>query len=82
MIVPALSRYMFRGYDTSALFREDTLERIQHLNAEIVELQKEMEEREKETAAGEERIQKLKKKMGFTGSPKSQNTDGSFNVIC
>ena len=37
-----------RGYDTSALFREDTIERIKHLNAEIAELQKSIEEREKE----------------------------------
>ena len=52
---------MFRGYDSSALFWEDTLERIKHLNAEIAELQKEMKEREKETAVREERIRKLKR---------------------
>ncbi len=82
MIVPALSRYMFRGYDTSALFREDTIERIRHLNAEIAKVQKSIEEMEKETAVREERIQKLKKEIGFTDSPKSQITDRSINVIC
>ena len=64
---------MIRGYDTSALFREDTLERIRHLEAEIAELQKEMEEREKEAAVIERRIQKLKREMGVTNPPKSQN---------
>ena len=65
MIVPALSRYMFRGYDTSALFREDTIERIRHLNAEIAKVQKSIEEMEKETAIREERIQRLKKATQF-----------------
>ena len=54
---------MIRGYDTSALFREDTIERIKHLNAEIAELQKSMEKTEKEVAASEKRIQKLKKEL-------------------
>ena len=54
-----------RGYDTSALFREDTIERIKHLNAEIAELQKSMGKTEKEVAASERRIQKLKKELGI-----------------
>jgi len=57
---------MTPGYDTSALFREDTILRIRHLEAEIAELQKEMEEREKETAVSENRIQRLKKETGIT----------------
>ena len=57
---------MIRGYDTSQLFREDTIERIKHLNAEIAELQKEMEKTENEVALSEERIQRLKKEMGIT----------------
>ena len=56
---------MFRGYDTSALFREDTIERIKHLNAKIAELQKSMEKTEKEVATSERRIQKLKKELGI-----------------
>ena len=56
---------MIRGYDSSALYREDTLERIRHLNAEIAEMQKEMERREEETAVSERRIQKLKKELGI-----------------
>jgi len=35
---------MFRGYDTSVLYREDTTLRIRHMEAEIAALQKEMEE--------------------------------------
>ncbi len=56
---------MIRGYDTSQLFREDTIERIKHLNAEIAELQKEMERLEEETAVSERRIQRLKKASQF-----------------
>jgi len=55
---------MTSGYDTSALFREDTLLRIKHLNAEIAELQKSMGKTNKEVAASERRIQKLKKELG------------------
>ena len=54
-----------RGYDTSKLFRKDTIERIKHLDAEIAELQKSMEETKKEVAASERRIQKLKKERGI-----------------
>ncbi len=39
---------MFRGYDTSALFREDVILRIRQLEAEIAAIQKEMEEIERE----------------------------------
>lgn len=34
---------MIRGYDTSRLFREDTLLRIRHLEADIAERLKEIE---------------------------------------
>jgi len=54
-----------RGYDSSALFRQDTRERIKHLDAEIAELQKSMEKTKKEAAASERRIQKLKKELGI-----------------
>ncbi|MCH8055737.1 MAG: hypothetical protein IH857_06265 [Deltaproteobacteria bacterium] len=56
---------MIRGYATSALFREDTIERIKHLNAEIADLQKSMGKTKKEVAASERRIQKLKKELGI-----------------
>ncbi len=62
---------MIRGYDTSALFREDTILRIQHLTAEIAELQKEMERRQKEVAASEEQLEQLKKDLGLIDSPKT-----------
>ncbi len=56
---------MIRGYDTSVLFRQDTIERIMHLNAEIAALQKSMGKTKKEVAASEKRIQKLKKELGI-----------------
>ncbi len=34
---------MFRGYDTSALYREDTILRIRRLEAEIAEIQEEID---------------------------------------
>lgn len=37
---------MIHGYDTSALFREDTILRLQRLYAEIAALQKSIEELE------------------------------------
>ena len=39
-----------RGYDTSALFREDCLERIKHLQAEVDADMKKMKEMGKEVA--------------------------------
>ncbi len=54
-----------RGYDTSALFREDCLERIKHLQAELDADMKEMEQGEKELLAIEERLKRMKKEMGW-----------------
>ncbi len=54
-----------RGYDTSALFREDCLERIKHLQAEVDADMKKIKQMEKEYAATEERLRKLKKEFGF-----------------
>ncbi len=42
---------IIRGYDTSALFREDCLERIRQLQAEIDTSMNEMEQLKKEHAA-------------------------------
>jgi len=39
---------IIRGYDTSALFREDCLERIKHLQAEVDASLKEMAQLKKE----------------------------------
>jgi len=52
-----------RGFDTSALFREDCLERNRHLQAEIDADMRELARMKKEHAATEERLRKLKKEL-------------------
>ncbi len=52
-------------WDTSALFREDCLERTKHLRAEIDAPMTEMAQLKKEHAATEERIKRLNKEMGY-----------------
>jgi len=54
-----------RGYDTSQLFREDCLERIKHLQAEVDADMKKIKQMDKEYAATEEHLRKLKKEFGF-----------------
>ncbi len=53
-----------RGYDTSPLFREDCLLRIQHLQMEVDASMKRIKQGEKELAAIEERLRRTKKEMG------------------
>ena len=50
---------MFRGYDSGVVLREDIIERVKYLQDSIERL-------EKEAAAKEERIQRLKKELGFS----------------
>ena len=54
-----------RGYDTGALFREDCLERIKHLQMEVNADLKQMKQEEKERAAMEERLKRMKKEMDW-----------------
>ncbi len=54
-----------RGYDSSPLFREDCLLRIQRLQMEVEADMKKIKQMEKEYAATEERLRKLKKEFGF-----------------
>ncbi len=54
---------LVRGYDTSTLFREDCLERINHLQADIDDSLKEMGSQRRN--ATEERLRKLKKEFGW-----------------
>ena len=49
---------MWRGYDSGVVLREDIIERVKYLRDSIEKL-------EKEVAAREERIQRLKKELGF-----------------
>ena len=52
---------MLRAYDSSELFREDTLLRVQHISDEIEAIQKSLDKVEKEVTAFEKRIRWLKK---------------------
>ncbi len=54
-----------RGYDTSALFREDCLERIKHLQVELDANMKRIKQAEKEYAAAEEQLMRTKKERGW-----------------
>ncbi len=54
-----------RGYDTSALFREDCLERIKHLQVELDANMERIKQAEKEYAAAEEQLRKRKKEFGW-----------------
>ena len=56
---------IIRGYDTSALFREDCLLRIQHLQAEVEADLKQMKQGKKELAAIEEQLKRMKKERGW-----------------
>ncbi len=57
---------MIRVNDTNALWRHDEIIRIRHLEAEIADMQKEIERQKQEAVAAMERFQRLKKEMGIT----------------
>ncbi len=52
-----------RGYDTSAAFRDDCLERIKWLADKIAESQRMIEKVKNELSEREKRIRRLKKEM-------------------
>ena len=54
---------MVRGYYTSRLFREDTLLRIRHLEADIAERLKELERLSRIAREQDERLKALKRRM-------------------
>ncbi len=58
---------MIRVYDTNALWRPDEIIRIRHLEAEIADIQKEIDRQKLKAVAAEERFQRLKTEMGITG---------------
>ena len=64
---------VFRGYDTSALHWKDEILRIRHLEAEIADMQKEIERFKKQAAASERRFHRLMKEMGITDPPKTED---------
>ena len=56
---------IIRGYDTSALFREDCLERIRQLQLEFEADMKRIKQAEKEYAAAEEQLRRRKKEFAW-----------------
>ncbi len=56
---------MIRGYDTSALHWKDEILRIRHLEAEIADMQKEIDRQKQKAVAAMECSQRLKKEMGI-----------------
>jgi len=56
---------MFRVYDTSALHWKDEILRIRHIEAEIADMQKEIEIQKQKAVAAMERFQRTKKWLGI-----------------
>jgi len=57
---------MIRVYDTNALWRHDEILRIRRLEAEIADMQKEIERQKEKAVAAEERSRRFRKWMGVT----------------
>jgi len=62
-----------RVYDTNALWRHDEIIRIRHLEAEIADMQKEIDRQKEKAVAANERLERLMKEMGITDPPKTGN---------
>jgi len=56
---------MIRVYDTNALWRHDEILRIRHLEAEIADMQKDIERQGQEAVAAMERLERTKKWLGI-----------------
>ncbi len=56
---------MIRVYDTNALWRHDEILRIRHLEAEIADMQKEIERQKQKAVAANERLERTKKWLGI-----------------
>ncbi len=54
-----------RVYDTNALWRHDEILRIRNVEAEIAEMQKEIDRQKQKAVAAEERLQRTKKWLGI-----------------
>ena len=57
---------MFRVYDTNALWRHDEILRIRHLEAEIADMQKEIDRQKEKAVPANERLERTKKWLGIT----------------
>ena len=58
---------MIRVYDTNALWRHDEILRIGHLEAEIADMQKDMDRQKLKAVAAVERLERTKKWLGSIG---------------
>ena len=56
---------MIRVYDTNALWRHDKIMRIRHLEAEIADMQKEIDIQKGKAVAAIERLERTKKWLGI-----------------
>ncbi len=56
---------MIRVYDTIALWRHDEILRIRHLEAEIADMQKEIDIQKQKAVAAMERLERTKKWLGI-----------------
>jgi anion-transporting ArsA/GET3 family ATPase len=56
---------MFRGYDTSTLHWKDEILQIRHLEAEIADMQKEIDRQKEKAVAAMERLERTKKWLGI-----------------
>ncbi len=57
---------MIRVYDTNALWRHDETLRIRHLEAEIADMQKDIERQKQEAVAANERLERTEKWLGIS----------------
>jgi len=57
---------MIRGYDSGVVLREDIIERVKYLEAEIDTLQNSIDTLKQKATAREGRIQRLKRELGIT----------------
>ncbi len=64
---------MIRVYDTNALWRHDEILRIRHVEAEIADMQKDIDRQKEKAVAAVERLERLMKELGVTDPPKTGN---------
>ncbi len=55
---------MWRGYDTNALWWHDEILRIRHLEAEIADMQKDIERQKQKAVAANERLERNEEVAG------------------
>ncbi len=56
---------MIRVYDTNALWRHDEILRIRHMEAEIADMQKEIDRQKQKAVAAMEHLERTKKWLGI-----------------